>query len=258
MSRGSGPRILTAIAVVTMVVSVIGFVATLMLNTVRVRRVRRVRRGADSRLEQPAPARRGRHRQLPHRHHRRDHGGGGLPVPPLKHRHRFAPRRAEEPDADARTSAPRRRSTTTPASAGFLHVRVVGGPDSRGGHVRRHDRRRPSVRLLNPTLAFGHGSPPRRLAVSGSARRSSASPSSVLVIARVWAARGEAQSRTDRRLLRPADRRSACRSAPPEPFTPTEDGIRIEQLNTLARLRDSGALTEDEFEAEKRRILDGP
>ena len=40
-------------------------------------------------------------------------------------------------------------------------------------------------------------------------------------------------------------------------FEPTEDGIRIQQLKTLAALRDSGALTEDEFESEKRRLLDG-
>ncbi|MGB3484054.1 MAG: SHOCT domain-containing protein [Mycobacterium sp.] len=38
---------------------------------------------------------------------------------------------------------------------------------------------------------------------------------------------------------------------------PSEDGIRIEQLKTLARLRDSGALTEKEFQSEKRRLLDG-
>jgi hypothetical protein len=39
------------------------------------------------------------------------------------------------------------------------------------------------------------------------------------------------------------------------PYTPTDDGIRLEQLKTLAALRDSGALTTEEFEAEKRRIL---
>jgi hypothetical protein len=42
-----------------------------------------------------------------------------------------------------------------------------------------------------------------------------------------------------------------------DPYTPTDDGIRIEALKNLAALRDSGALTEAEFEAEKRRILDG-
>jgi hypothetical protein len=40
-------------------------------------------------------------------------------------------------------------------------------------------------------------------------------------------------------------------------YTPTDDGVRIEQLKNLAALRDSGALTNDEFETEKRRILDG-
>lgn len=40
-------------------------------------------------------------------------------------------------------------------------------------------------------------------------------------------------------------------------YEPTEDGIRIQQLKTLAALRDSGALTQDEFESEKRRLLDG-
>jgi hypothetical protein len=36
-----------------------------------------------------------------------------------------------------------------------------------------------------------------------------------------------------------------------------DEGIKLEQLKTLASLRDSGALTEAEFEAEKRRILEG-
>lgn len=36
-----------------------------------------------------------------------------------------------------------------------------------------------------------------------------------------------------------------------------DTAIRLEQLKTLAGLRDSGALTTAEFEAEKRRILDG-
>jgi hypothetical protein len=37
---------------------------------------------------------------------------------------------------------------------------------------------------------------------------------------------------------------------------PTDQGVRLEQLKHLQALRDSGALTEDEFEAEKRRILE--
>ena len=39
--------------------------------------------------------------------------------------------------------------------------------------------------------------------------------------------------------------------------TPSDEGVKIEQLKTLAALRDSGALTEKEFQDEKRRVLDG-
>ena len=38
---------------------------------------------------------------------------------------------------------------------------------------------------------------------------------------------------------------------------PSDEGVKIQQLKTLAALRDSGALTEQEFQAEKRRVLDG-
>jgi hypothetical protein len=40
-------------------------------------------------------------------------------------------------------------------------------------------------------------------------------------------------------------------------LAPSDEGVKIEQLKTLAALRDSGALTEKEFQAEKRRVLDG-
>lgn len=46
--------------------------------------------------------------------------------------------------------------------------------------------------------------------------------------------------------------------APPtEPYFPSGEGVRLEQLKTISALRDSGALTEREFQDEKRRILDG-
>lgn len=38
-------------------------------------------------------------------------------------------------------------------------------------------------------------------------------------------------------------------------YEPSADGARLERLKTLAALRDSGALTEEEFQTEKRRIL---
>lgn len=43
----------------------------------------------------------------------------------------------------------------------------------------------------------------------------------------------------------------------PVSFTPSDEGIRQQSLDTLARLRDSGALTEEEYEAETKRVLDG-
>lgn len=42
-----------------------------------------------------------------------------------------------------------------------------------------------------------------------------------------------------------------------EPYFPGAEGVRLEQLKTISALRDSGALTQKEYEEEKRRILDG-
>ena len=47
------------------------------------------------------------------------------------------------------------------------------------------------------------------------------------------------------------------RVGPARAYIPTDEGIRLEQLKDLAELRDSGALTQEEFEQEKRRVLDG-
>ncbi len=41
------------------------------------------------------------------------------------------------------------------------------------------------------------------------------------------------------------------------PYEPSDEGVRLQRLKTLAALRDSGALTGQEFEDEKRRILEG-
>lgn len=51
-------------------------------------------------------------------------------------------------------------------------------------------------------------------------------------------------------VVRPAGRS-------PEPYVPTDEGVRLEQLKTISALRDSGALTQREFDAEKHRILEG-
>lgn len=98
--------------------------------------------------------------------------------------------------------------------------------------------------FLDPRLAFGHSSNHGYLPVVFAVVFGIAVLD--LVIARVWASRVRSRH-----------------GPPPNPeqpissYVPTDQGIRIEQLNTIARLRDSGALTEDEFDAEKRRILEG-
>ncbi|BCQ08633.1 hypothetical protein JMUB5695_02070 [Mycobacterium heckeshornense] len=99
--------------------------------------------------------------------------------------------------------------------------------------------------FISPRLAFGHRSSSDSLAwvfavlfVLGLLN---------LICALWWSAR-------IRRRPQPVT------TQPPGPdtaYTPGEEGVRVEQLKTLAALRDSGALTEAEFEAEKRRILDG-
>ena len=45
--------------------------------------------------------------------------------------------------------------------------------------------------------------------------------------------------------------------AQPMAYEPSDEGVRLERFKTLAALRDSGALTQEEFETEKRRILEG-
>src|ERR1700744_3184791 len=68
------------------------------------------------------------------------------------------------------------------------------------------------------------------------------------------------------RLTRTKQREpSAWQVAAPPPVThtdalveiPSDQGVKIEQLKTLAALRDSGALTEEECKAEKRKVLNG-
>jgi hypothetical protein len=80
-----------------------------------------------------------------------------------------------------------------------------------------------------------------------------------LAAALLWSARAAKKARP----LEPHEQSATdppTWSAGPTPvasYTPTDQGVRLEQIRQLAALRDSGALTEDEYAAEKRRILDG-
>jgi hypothetical protein len=77
----------------------------------------------------------------------------------------------------------------------------------------------------------------------------------------IWSARVGKKAR----LLEPneyvtSDQPTSSPEPEPEPepavsYMPTDQGVRLEQIRQLAALRDSGALTEAEYTAEKRRIL---
>ena len=256
MSRGSGPRVFTAIAVFAMVASFIGFIVTLMLNAF-------VFDEYDAYGEVPIPG--SSSLQLPagdvtvtfHTIVIGGTSGGGLPVPPLNYRI-GAPEGVEEPKLVEDYGTTTTVNNDARIRIGQLHIPESGTYDIElDGNVGAY---------LNPTLAFGHGSRYGNLpwifaAIFGLSVVD-------LVIARVWAARV-------RRRPVPSITTYGAPPAfgvpsygapptyvpppvqPPESFTPTDEGIRIQQLNTLARLRDSGALTQDEFESEKKRLLDG-
>ncbi|HEX2213452.1 MAG TPA: SHOCT domain-containing protein [Mycobacterium sp.] len=106
---------------------------------------------------------------------------------------------------------------------------------------------------INPSLAFGHGSPHGWLPwlFGGLAALGVVE----LVAALIWSARAGKKARplAPHELLAPGG--PTLQSVATAGYTPNDQGVRLEQLRKLAALRDSGALTDDEFEAEKRRIL---
>lgn len=144
--------------------------------------------------------------------------------------------------------------TTTVNSDTRVRIWVVQIPETgtydiaTGGNVNGY---------ISPRLAFGHDSSYGWLLwvfgglfVMGLVE---------LFAASVWAAKSGKKARplAPHELLTIGD--PTWNNVPPAPaasFTPTDQGIRIQQLQNLAALRDSGALTEEEFEAEKRRILE--
>src|ERR1700733_6649904 len=148
-----------------------------------------------------------------------------------------------------------------------LHTVIIGGPNGGGLPV-------PPVGVtidppdgkvngyIDPRLAFGHGSPIGPLVwvfvglfvvgLIGS------------IVASKWL------GRVRRNAAPVAGTGTLGYEFPVAPFPPvakptvntvvhepSDEGVRLERLKTIAALHDSGALTDAEFEAEKRRILGG-
>jgi hypothetical protein len=251
MSRRTVPKVLTIVAVVTMVGSVVGFVVTLILNAF-------VFDEYDAYGEVPIPGSSSLH--LPAgdvtvTFHTVLIGasGSGLPVPPLKYRI-VAPVGVAEPVLTEDYGSTTTVNNDARVRIGYLHVPAEGTYDiTADGNVSA---------FLDPRLAFGHGSSYGHLPwifamIFGLAIVD-------LIIARVWASNVKRSELMPTYPPPPAYPTSPMYSPPPatftqpaDPYVPTDQGIRIQQLNTLAQLRDSGALTEGEYEAEKKRVLDG-
>jgi Short C-terminal domain len=251
MSRQTVPRILTAVAVVTMIVSAVGFVAMLILNAFvldEYDKYGEVSIPGKSSVELPAG-------DVTVTFHTVLVGGGGsgLPVPKLGYTI-TGPEGVGDMKIDEDYGASTTVNNDARVRIGYLHVPVAGSYDiDLDGKVSAY---------LDPTLAFGRGSsygnvPWILAAVFGLALFD-------LIVARFWAARVRRSEPAAGFPPPPLDFGYVPPPSPASPtydqsasFTPSDEGIRIQQLNSLARLRDSGALTEQEFQAEKKRLLDG-
>ncbi len=219
------PRIFVIASVLTLVVAVVGFIVTMVLNAFVLDKFNaygEVPIPGSSSLHLPA----GEATVSFHTQTISSPSGGGLPVPPLGLT--IAPPEGI-PDPQVTESY---GTTTTVNNDAHIRVWVVQIP-AEGTYDINTDGKVNGY--INPQLAFGHDSSYGWLAwafaglfVVGLLE---------LTASILWAVRARKATR-------------------PSVHTPTDDRIRIEQLKNLAALRDSGALTEAEFETEKRRLLD--
>lgn len=237
-------RVVIGVAVVTMVSAIIGFVVTMVMNAF-------VFDDFDAYGEVPVPGR--GTVALPAGevtvsfHTFTGGGDGGFPVPPLR-------LRIDPPEGVAEPDITETGGSVTTVN-GDTRVRVwVAQVPAEGEYGVETDGEVNGY--INPQLSFGHGSEYGWLpwVFAGLFALSVAE----LTAGIMWSHRAGKRARPVTALYD----FGAMTSGADEPtsshgYSPTEQGIRLEQLNTLAGLRDSGALTEAEFEAEKRRILGG-
>jgi hypothetical protein len=248
MSGRFAPRVAIAVSILTLVASVIGFVAVMILNAF-------VLDEFDAYGEVPIPG--SASLQLPEGEvtisfHTLITGRptSGFPIPEMGISI-DPPQGVPEPKVTESIGG-----TTTVNSDTHMRIWVAQIPEAgtyditTDGNVNGY---------INPRLAFGHASSHGWLLwlfgglfVMGLLE---------LFAALFWSARVGKKARPlgPQELLTFTEPAWSAGPAPMQPaagYTPTDQGIRLEQLKTLAALRDSGALTEAEFEAEKRRILE--
>jgi len=244
MRNRAGPRIAIFSAVLTLVAGGVGLIAMLILNAF-------VLDEYDAYGEVPVPGSTSLHLpagEVTVSFHTMVTGSpsSGFPIPDLK----FSitpPQGVAKPEVTESVGG-----TTTVNSDTHVQVWLVQIPQEgtydvvTDGNVNGY---------ISPRLAFGHGSSYGWLTwVFGGILALGVVE---LVVALFWSARSAKAARP----LTPEGTvhldEPAWSSGSAASFTPTDQGVRLEQLRQLAALRDSGALTEAEFENEKRRILNG-
>jgi hypothetical protein len=246
MGKRFGPRIAIIVAVLSIVAAGIGLIASLILNAF-------VLDEYDAYGEVPIPGSTSLHLpagEVTVSFHTLTTGRptSGFPIPDLS----FS---ISPPDGVAKPDVTESVGGTTSVNSD-VHVRVwtVQVPQEATYDIETDGN---VSGYINPRLAFGHGSTYGWLwwLFGGLLALSVVE----LVAALIWSAKSAKRARP----LTPEELHTFDEptwDAPPlraiASHTPSDQGIRLEQLKQLAALRDSGALTEDEFEAEKRRILD--
>jgi hypothetical protein len=246
MSRRSGPRIAVVGAILTLVVAIVGFIATLILNAF-------VLDAYDAYGEVAIPGSTSLHLpagEVTISFHTAVTGSpsSGFPIPDLKF-NVTPPIGIPKPEVTESIGGTTTVNSDTHVRVWVMRIAQEGtyGIETDGA-VNGY---------ISPRLAFGHGSSYGWLTwVFGGLLTLGVVE---LVGALFWSARSAKAARP----LAPEELMSFDEpmGGPPPlqtvpSYTPSDQGLRLEQLKQLAALRDSGALTDAEFEAEKRRILD--
>ena len=246
MSRRSGPRIAILSAVLTLVIGGVGLIAMLILNAFVLDKYDaygQVSIPGSTSLHLPAG-------EVTVNFHTMVTGSpsSGFPIPDLKF-NVTPPAGVPKPAVTESIGGTTTVNSDTHVQVWVMQIAQEGTYDiATDGNVNGY---------INPRLAFGHGSSYGWLTwVFGGLLAFGVVE---LVVALMWSARSAKRARP----LAPEELLSFDEpTAGPPPlqslpsYTPSDQGVRLEQLKQLAALRDSGALTEDEFEAEKRRILE--
>jgi hypothetical protein len=243
MRRRVGPRIAILAAVVALVVGGVGLVAMLILNAF-------VLDEYDAYGEVPVPGSASLHLpagEVSVSFHTMVTGSpsSGFPIPDLNFS--ITPQQGgAKPEVTESIGGTTTVNSDTHVQVWLLQVQHEGTYDIvTDGNVNGY---------INPRLAFGHGSSYGWLTwLFGGILALGVLE---LIVALFWSARSAKAARplSPDETVHLDEPTWSSGSAPS--YTPTDQGVRLEQLRQLAALRDSGALTEAEFENEKRRILE--